>query len=481
VWDARTGEPLTRALALGDYSPFDRGGIGAMLAGDVLLVRRSFKTSQFDRWSLVANRHSAADLRDLAEALAGRRLDAAGNVQPIPAGELFALRKRSASKFPDRFGQPVSAAEEVLMRRPDPRVKELAERLTNVKLSKDVRSRMGHALGELRDPTAAASLLVALRDREAEVRRAAANALGRLDPQTTPIVRGLVSALKEDTDALTRSSAARALRGSSAKVAAAELLRALKNDRDTRVRASAAFALRRAPADPALLAVLRDACKEGMAWNLRIEAAMTVAVLVPKDTAGVGVLIAALEQKDQWAEGLALEYLYELGPRAAPAAAALTRLVEKGNFSPDNMNRAWYAMHALARIGPAAKPAAPTLLAQLDRDQANPHWHNHATNYVPARNNMMAYTLARIGPDMVQDLLKVVKDDKNQHRRRAAVFALGFLGPKANSAIPALEAEAKKLADKEDKNRDEQWLEKAIDKALGRMRDPKAMPVEKME
>jgi HEAT repeat protein len=195
----------------------------------------------------------------------------------------------------------------------------------------------------------------------------------------------------------------------------------------------------------------------------------------------VGVLTAALEEKDWWAVLLAARYLNELGPRAAPAAAALGKVVEKGKYESHVIEQTWYAVHALSRIGPAAKPAVPALLAKLGQDQSNPNWHSQQTNYVPVHDNRIAYTLARIGPDVVPDLLKVFKEDKDAHRRRAAVLALGFLGPPAKAAVPDLEAEAKRLAAKEEKTRDEQWLATALERALGRIRDPKAIPVEKLE
>ena len=65
------------------------------------------------------------------------------------------------------------------------------------------------------------------------------------------------------------------------------------------------------------------------------------------------------------------------------------------------------------------------------------------------------------------ELLKVFQTDKDAHRRRAAVLALGFLGPPAKDALPDLEAEAKKLADKEGKSHDEEWLATALDEARG--------------
>ncbi len=81
---------------------------------------------------------------------------------------------------------------------------------------------------------------------------------------------------------------------------------------------------------------------------------------------------------------------------------------------------------------------------------------------------------------MVPDLLKVVKEDKDEKRRRTAVLALGFLGPPARAAVADLEAKAKKLAVKKEPSRDDEWLAKALEMALGRIRDPKAIPVEKM-
>jgi hypothetical protein len=94
---------------------------------------------------------------------------------------------------------------------------------------------------------------------------------------------------------------------------------------------------------------------------------------------------------------------------------------------------------------------------------------------------MIAYAAARIGPDAVPDLLKVVKEDRDAHRRRAAVLALGFLGPPAKAAVAELEAEAKQLAGKQNPSNDEKLLATAVEKALHRIRDPNAIPVDKLE
>ena len=125
--------------------------------------------------------------------------------------------------------------------------------------------------------------------------------------------------------------------------------------------------------------------------------------------------------------------------------------------------------------------SVPTLLAKLGDDESNPHWYTHKTNYVPVHDNMITYALARVGPDVVPDLLKVIKEDKDPKRRRAAVLALGYLGPPAKAAVADLEAEAKKLADREEKTQDDSWMATALERALGRINDPKAIPVEKMQ
>jgi eukaryotic-like serine/threonine-protein kinase len=479
LWEARTGEPLTAPLADGDRAGFDdRNKADALVVGDMLFVRRNVQTSQYDRWSLAADERPVADLRELAEALAGRHRDVTGNLQPIPADELFALRKHLAGRFPEHFGGPVSSPDGVMTRRPDPRAKQLAERLADPKPGAFPRHHLAAMLGQLQDPVSQGPLVAALHDADVTVRRSAAGALGMFDPPAAETVRALAGALAEEKDTRARENAARALHGTGAKTATAELLRALKEDPTAGVRGAAAYSLRTATAEPALLSALRAASADGQPWGVRVEAAMTLAVHVPDAKEPIGVLSAALATETAY---LAAQYLNDLGPRAAPAAAALTKVVEKGKYQPGFIEETWYAIHALAKIGPAARPALPALLAKLGQDQSNPNWYNPTTKYVAVHDNMIAYTLGRIGPDAVPDLLKVFKEDKDAHRRRAAVLALGYLGPPAKEAVADLEAEAKKLADKEEKTSDEQFLATALEKALGRIRDPNAIPIEKLE
>jgi len=363
----------------------------------------------------------------------------------------------------------------------DPRVGQLAARLGNLQESAARRMWAAAALGWIKDPAGQGPLLAALRDPDATVRRAAPTALAEYQPLAGETVQALVRVLGEDPDDAARASAAWALRGPAAKAAKADLLRALQEDRAAGVRAGAAAALRGADADPVLLAALRAALAEAQPWTVRVQAAMAVAVLVPDDKEGVGVLASALACKDESAEWSATMYLDELGPRAGPAAAALAKVAEKERYQPHSIDRTWYAVRALSRIGPAAKPAVPVLLAKLGEDGSNPNPTLATTNYVEVSENMIAYTLAHIGPDVVPDLLRVFREDKYAHRRRAAVLALGYLGPPAKAAVADLEAEAKKLADREEKTQDDSWMATALERALGRINDPKAIPVEKMQ
>jgi HEAT repeat protein len=356
-------------------------------------------------------------------------------------------------------------------------LKQLTDRLADTKADTGRRTAAAVGLGELKDLAGQRPLVATLRDSDAAVRQAAASALGAFEPPAAETVQALVRVLKEDKDDQTRASAAWAMKGAAAKGTTTELLRALGEDKAERVRAGAAYALRGAMTDPALLAALRAAFKDE-SWWVRVEAAMTVATLVPDDLESVTVLAAALELKEPGTS--AVWYLKELGPRAAPAGAALGKLLARVNYEPNTIGPPRYILLSLSHIGPAAKPAVPALLAILGKDESYVGAF-HTRNYFIVEDNLVAYALARVGPDVVPDLLKVLRETKDVRRRRAAVVALGFLGPPAKAAVAELEAEAKKLENKDEKTQDEQFLETAVTKALERIRDTNAVPVEKLE
>src|SRR5207302_86667 len=110
--------------------------------------------------------------------------DATGELQPIPADELFALRKRLAGRSPEVFGSPVPTADAVLATRPDPRVKQLADRLADVKSDATRRQEAVRALAQWKEPAVQSVLVSALRDPDAGVRVAAESVLGGFEPRS---------------------------------------------------------------------------------------------------------------------------------------------------------------------------------------------------------------------------------------------------------------------------------------------------------
>lgn len=158
----------------------------------------------------------------------------------------------------------------------------------------------------------------------------------------------------------------------------------------------------------------------------------------------------------------------------------LAKIVDYGKFQRYSNDRTREAIHILAKLGAGAKPALPILLKKLQEDEANPHWYETRTNYTGADSNIFAYTIAQIGEEALPELLKVYETDKDAKLRRAAVMSIGYMGLIAKSSLPKLEAEKKHIDELEEKSKDDEWLELALKKAITRISDPNAVPVEKM-
>ncbi len=153
-----------------------------------------------------------------------------------------------------------------------------------------------YSLGGSAAKTALPDLRRALKeDRSGSVREAAANVLAGVVKEATP---DLLRALKEDKEAHVRQAAARVLAGVVKEATPDLLAAAQRRIRTPTCGEAAAKALRGATPDPTLLAALRAASADGQPWYLRVEAAMTVALLVPDDKESVGVLVAAFANQD---------------------------------------------------------------------------------------------------------------------------------------------------------------------------------------
>lgn len=123
---------------------------------------------------------------------------------------------------------------------------------------------------------------------------------------------------------------------------------------------------------------------------------------------------------DQWR---AVSAFHVLGAEGKPASSGLLKLVERG---PDGAR--YYALSALAEVRPDA-PAVPTLVRCLD-DHTRP-------DYVRTR---AAYALGAMGPkaeSAIPDLLTALREANDDMRPQAA-WALGQIKRKPDVVVPAL-------------------------------------------
>ena len=174
-------------------------------------------------------------------------------------------------------------------------------------------------------PAAVPTLVAALQDAAASVRRRAAEALGGIGPAAEAAVPALVAALQNDRDAV-REAAARALEGIGP------------------------------AAVPALVAALQhDVVRHWAARALRGIGPAAVPALTP-----------ALHDADAGMLGMAFNIVEGIGPAAVPALIAA--------LQDDNASVRRWAAIALGRIGPAAEAAVPALVAALQDGDAVRHW-----------------------------------------------------------------------------------------------------------
>jgi HEAT repeat protein len=288
------------------------------------------------------------------------------------------------------------------------------------------------------------SLVASLKDERKEVRRAAAEALGRLGAEAKPTLPALVEALK-DADADVRWMAADALGqiGAEAKTAVPALVEALK---DPAVRSIAIDALGGIGADAKDAAGPLAELLKNENIHLRRTTAMALARIGgPAARPAVPVFVEMLrgDARLRWD---ALLFLSSMGKEAKEAIPVLNELVKGGD------GIACYALVAAA--GSEATAAIPLLINNISGGE----WDS-------------SDTLIEIGPAVVEPLLAATKDMGNWkskdwsgkilagiagkdnkviprvieavksphvNTRYIAAAALSRLGPKAKAALPAL-------------------------------------------
>jgi len=128
------------------------------------------------------------------------------------------------------------------------------------------------------------------------------------------------------------------------------------------------------------------------------------------------------EQNTKWAKysfcprGFIAWALGRIGPEAKEAAPNLAKLIHG-----KDLRARWPSVWALSRMGPGAEPAMAELLKVLDG--GSQYTRAHAVD-----------ALAGIGEPAVQGLISAMRRAKGG----SAAKALGLIGPKAKAAVPAL-------------------------------------------
>lgn len=189
-----------------------------------------------------------------------------------------------------------------------------------------VRRTAAEALGKIGDPTTAPVLLQALRDADSLVRAAASRSLGGLATGSQPVQSALLALLK-DSDSSVRSSAAQALGMVDPLPGLAESLAGLLASPEVFVRRSAAHALQLADVSTPMVA---DALSRALSDPDPVVRQWAVAALAETGDARAGSLLIERLLKDR-AESVQAEAAYRLGFIGDKAVAAgLKTVLEQG-------------------------------------------------------------------------------------------------------------------------------------------------------
>ncbi|HEX7896905.1 MAG TPA: HEAT repeat domain-containing protein [Planctomycetota bacterium] len=264
------------------------------------------------------------------------------------------------------------------------------------------------------------ALVKLLKDKDVDVRLAAASALAAIEPGNAAILPAVVAELKGEQ----RKTAAEVL-GDLGAPGVPALIDALK-DADAGVRWSAAESLGRIgvaakAAVPALTAALDD--KE-----VRSIAADALAAMGPEAKPAIPGLVKIIRtEKDRPLRYTAGVALFRIDKASAGPASPL--LAEELR-NPDGRAR-HDAITLLVSIGPAGQEATPVLIEMLkDKASYARHMASHALGY--GRD-----------PRAAAPLLEAFEKDAEIVVRNTAIQSLGLLGPDAKAAVPALEARLK--------------------------------------
>jgi len=359
--------------------------------------------------------------------------------------------------------------------------------------------------------SAVAALTEALRDAEGRVQIAAAGALARIDPKNEKAQPVLTAALKAKA-AKVRREAALTLGelALNARIAVPALIDALPDD-DPNIRWAVIEALGRfhgqaRPAIPAVASLLKDkdadvrgAAADALAWighrsanpaliealkdslpSVRWAAAIALARIGgPGAEAGAPILVLQMEKSINWHNSYPIyRHLRSLGPGAKNVLPIVEKHFKKDgridgllaamgsktvvphylkNLKSTANHVRYYAVLNLGLIGAEAEEAVPALTEML-KDPKLGFQAGWALNMIRLKGK------ERI-PVLVQVLNDKVLRDKDEVIRSMSAEILGWMGPDAREAVPALEGVLK------DKDEWRPNVRAAVEEALRKIQD----------
>jgi HEAT repeat protein len=270
----------------------------------------------------------------------------------------------------------------------------------------------------------------------------AAYALWQIDPQAKLIVptlfshpqlpmANLIEALSHKNVKVSGAAAAAlSAMGPAAQEAVPALVQALHKPEARIFAAKALRSLARSldvgGAVPSLVEMLGDSDE-----RVRKAAAQALARIAPKDRTVAVVLARALADSNLDVRVGACHTLGAMGPAAEPAFPALVDMLGRGDYPH-------LAASALVQIGPAARPVVPALIALIEERK---------TGKIQESARAAVWALGAIGPadQVLPTLLQILEESQNVALHDSAADAMARLGPAAGKALPALirDAEAK--------------------------------------
>jgi HEAT repeat protein/predicted phosphodiesterase len=316
--------------------------------------------------------------------------------------------------------------------------------------NKNVRSAAAEALGTMGQGSTEAlnALLIALNDGQSDVRRAAAEALGTVGQGSTEVLRALLAAIKIKNvlseDRIVVAETLGKLGQGSTEVLNALLTTIKDEDKDSVVRAPAVYTLTiLAQGSTEALNALLAAREDGQS-DVRRAAARALGTVGQGSPQALNALLAAFKDEDRFVRSAVAEALGKMGQGSPQALNALLIALNDGQ---SDVRCA--AIQALSTVGQGSPEALNTLLVALKDED-------------PFVRLAVVAALEKVGQGSTKALnaLLAALDDESSLVRLAVAAALGKVGQGSTKALNALLA----ALDDED-----QFVTSSVVQALGVM------------